>query len=181
MIAISITNAYCLVIQICIYKLSPTQFDTMIRPRWSFWLNIHSRHISCEESSLRRAVCMETYVVQAPRLACIKDLQPRIEIRRRIASIGEIAVFNCSTQLYFLTINIEHFPSDFNLTHAEICSKLTHLFTLIQFCRQTVHLRIILIPQKHPVAHIKGYFLHVSLLDLNRLLSNDNMTCISIK
>ena len=181
MVAISITDANSLIIKVFVYELSPTQLHSMVRPRWSFRLKIHSRHVCCKESSLRRAVGMEAHMIEAPLLTRLEENQPCLKVRRRITGIWEIAVLDSSTQLYLLAVNIEHLPTNFYLSHAEICSKLTHLFTLIQFCRQTVHLRIILIPQKHPVAHIKGYFLHVSILDLHRLLSNDDMTCISIK
>ena len=122
MIAVSLNHTLCLVHEILVDRHSTTKPNAMIRPRRSFWLKIETETVSHAESSLWRAIGMESHGVQAIFLALTENPFPRSLIGWRIASFRKTAVTNSSTDVYRFSVENDIHTFCLYLPHSEGCT-----------------------------------------------------------
>jgi hypothetical protein len=117
--AIGIDDALRLVKKILVDSHATTELHTMIRPRRTLGLQIDAYPVGSSESGLRRAIAMETHMVEPILLALQEDAQPLGLVSGRKACKGETAVLDCATKEEWTPVDEQLTPIDGDLTHAK--------------------------------------------------------------
>ena len=83
--------------QVLVNRLTTAQFDTMIRPRRTFRLQVDTHTVCCRKSRLGRTVAMKAHVVETILLAFLEDTHPLVLIGWGKTRLRETAVLHGAT------------------------------------------------------------------------------------
>ena len=124
------------------------QPHAVVRPGGTFGLQVETQPVGHTESRFRRAIGMETNVVEAVLLALAEHSLPRRFVCRRVARFGERAVAHRASQKERTSVDVELLSPDTYLTQSESHADGHALIG----DRSRVELRVKLVPAQGIVA-----------------------------
>ena len=175
-VAVCVDDALRLLQQILVYLLTAVKLYSVIRPRWTLWLQIHTQLVGSGEGCLWWAEAMETHMVQAILLALLEHARPLPLVHRRKARFWEAAVLHRASQEHWAAIDVE--LSSFYRHFAQAESH-RHLYAFI-FHSTRIKTRIELVPQLNIISqsHFKSLFvdddIHPFFLQVRHYLLTPN-------
>ena len=131
--------------QVLVNRLTTAQLHTMIRPRRTFRLQVHTHTVGSSKSRLGGTVAMEAHMVEAILLALLEDTHPLVLIGWGETCLWKTAVLHRATQKERTVIDIELTSLSLYLAQAELC----FIDRLTSFYRQAIQIRMELIPEFH--------------------------------